>query len=625
MINVYLVQPNYTLTINQKINYWLPYSAATIWSFASKNPVINKNYKLADILFYRQNINEYVDTIEDNSIIAMSCYVWNWQYNQTLAKKIKETKKNCYIVVGGPEITNRPLENNFFRQYPYIDSIVLGEGEITFNNVLLSNLEGKPKRIYHSSRIDNIDEIPSPYLNGIFDKIVSNNSEALWSTVIETNRGCPFQCTFCDWGSLTYSKIKKYQLERVFSELEWVGKNSIDFLSVADANFGIFKERDFLISEKICEVKEKYGFPRNIGFSFNKNSNTDIIEIVKLLNKSNLSRGLTVSFQSMNQGVLKNIKRINMDINNAREIFSLLDYENLAYYSELILGLPGESLTTWKQGMVCLLDNGQHQCIDVFPAMLLENSELNSIESKSKFNIKHVVVQNFTQATLSNSQTEIPEIAKLVRSTDTMSSNDYIRSYMFAWIIINFHSYGWTQIYSRFLNNQKKLNYYKFYNLLENFLLQKKLPLLSNWYFEYQKNITDYLDNHQEFLNAIGQQDILRDVQTKMHSNREKIFEEINEIFLKTINLDINDTLLCNLKNYQNHYVSNFQLTYPYTVFLDKGIFKVINGNHYRENIDSCQVSLNEKFKDQKEFLEMLTTRRRNNWGKSILKFENIL
>ena len=67
-------------------------------------------------------------------------------------------------------------------------------------------------------RITDVDDIPSPYLNGMLDAY----GEAVEGTaIIETNRGCPYGCTFCDWGSATLSRIRKFDLDRVFAELEW--------------------------------------------------------------------------------------------------------------------------------------------------------------------------------------------------------------------------------------------------------------------------------------------------------------------------------------------------------------------------------------------------------------------
>ena len=72
--------------------------------------------------------------------------------------------------------------------------------------------------------------------------------------IIETNRGCPYGCTFCDWGSATLSRIRKFDIERVFAELEWCAEARLRAIGIADANFGIF-ERDVEIAEQIADTE----------------------------------------------------------------------------------------------------------------------------------------------------------------------------------------------------------------------------------------------------------------------------------------------------------------------------------------------------------------------------------
>ena len=85
-------------------------------------------------------------------------------------------------------------------------------------------------------------DIPSPYLAGYFDEIVDEMREqglepyALW----ETNRGCPYSCTFCDWGSATMTKVRKFSLERAKAEAKWFSDKKIKAVYNCDANFGIF-------------------------------------------------------------------------------------------------------------------------------------------------------------------------------------------------------------------------------------------------------------------------------------------------------------------------------------------------------------------------------------------------
>ena len=613
-IAVYLAQPNYQAVINGKPNYWLPYSIGMIWSYAIQDSEIAKHYHLEKLIYVREDIDKIARSVIDGSVVAFSCYLWNWEYNIALAKRIRQYSPNVLIVFGGPQVSNRPLETDFFKHHPYIDSVVLAEGEVAFAECLKQFIKGQKQKIYQHSRLSNLD-IPSPYLTGLFDQLILDNPGVLWNTTLETNRGCPFQCTFCDWGSLTYSKIKKFDEERVYNEIEWIGKHGIDYLVLADANFGIFKERDYKIANKICEVKRKYNYPGNLNISFTKNSNSHIVDMVKLFSDSNMSRGLTISFQSMDEAVLSNIKRDNMDINNAGELFRLLDQQQLTHYSELIIGLPSETAETWRRGLVDLISLGQHQCIDVFYAMLLENSEMNHPAYKDKFGIKSVEVENFmhTNFTFNN---DIAEKMSIIKETNSMSTDSIIDSYMFSWVIVNFHCYGWTQIYSRFFNATSTVTYEEFYSTLSTYITNNSMGIISELYWRYKKQLDLYIKNNAEFIRLGFNQDILRDVQQYFHKNKHEIEILINEF----VTLKFNDKLFPALSKYQQHFVAAKDHSYPYTVELDYGINRTITLNEdYTSDIQSCILNLTGDFASEKEFLSKLITWRRNGWGKAMI------
>ena len=60
----------------------------------------------------------------------------------------------------------------------------------------------------------------------------------LRGTVWETNRGCPFSCTYCDWGSATASKVSRMDMDKLGKELLWFAKNKVEFiLSYSFASF----------------------------------------------------------------------------------------------------------------------------------------------------------------------------------------------------------------------------------------------------------------------------------------------------------------------------------------------------------------------------------------------------
>ena len=73
-------------------------------------------------------------------------------------------------------------------------------------------------------RLRDFENVPSPYLTGVFDELIKENPKERWLASWETNRGCPFSCAFCDWGSATASKVSRMHLDRIYKELDWFSK-----------------------------------------------------------------------------------------------------------------------------------------------------------------------------------------------------------------------------------------------------------------------------------------------------------------------------------------------------------------------------------------------------------------
>jgi radical SAM superfamily enzyme YgiQ (UPF0313 family) len=389
------VQPNFQQGPKELNAHYLPYSAGVIWSYAIADPWIKNNFEVTEWVWRRDAVEPLAQRLAQNDIVTFSTYVWNHRYNYEVARRVKELNPNVLTIFGGPEpaITDPEL----FVKEPFIDIVICFEGEITFRNLMLAyptkqfddipglliNRDGKVINTGDAKRIESLTDIPSPYLSGVFDQLIKDNPGVMWQGTLETSRGCPFACTFCDWGSLTYNKVKKFELERVFDELEWMAKRNFDFISFTDANFGMFAERDSMIADKIIECQEKYGSPRTFSVAWAKNQKKEVVDIVKkLLDARGFNQGLTLSVQSLDLDVLENIRRKNMEMSKLNEVFELCEQRNIPTYTELILGLPGETLETWKKNFWSLYEMGNHTGLTVFQAQLLENAEMNLLQKK---------------------------------------------------------------------------------------------------------------------------------------------------------------------------------------------------------------------------------------------------
>jgi tRNA A37 methylthiotransferase MiaB len=467
--NVYLFQPNDDHGYLDHPKYWIPYSSGCIWSYVAQFPDITDQFQLKRLFFQRLNPSLVMDQIDSPTLCGFSAYVWNVNYCLHMAELIKQRWPDCVIVFGGPSTSGKMLKHAF------IDTVVISEGEENFLAILRTIANGQqPDTIYQKRRIESLD-IPSPYLTGVFDQIIRENPTARWSVTFETNRGCPYSCTFCDWGGMTYSKVKKFDLDKVRAEIEWMGRNPVNTIWCADANVGIFKDRDLEIAKMLREVSNRdSSVISDITFQFAKNSNEVVFQIAQALGP--YGQGVTLSLQSLHQPTLEAIKRTNMKSQDIKEMLALSEKYQVATSTEIILGLPMETLDSWKQGFSKILEMGNHGHIDVWPASLLENAELNSPETRQKYNLKSVTLRKIKQPGVHNQDTGrqdvIEENSDIVCSTSTMTTDDIVEGQMYAWMFQHIHSPGYSQIISKFLRHVHGISYREFYDALFKKLLE---------------------------------------------------------------------------------------------------------------------------------------------------------
>lgn len=455
MHNLYLFQPQYRVSFNDKDQYWFPYAVGCLWSYAKQFEVA-KTWDLKRILFKREPIDKVIKTIVNPSLCAFSVYIWNEKYCLRLAKEIKVLWPNCVIAFGGPQVSSH------YTKYSFIDTMVIGEGEPAFVSMLQKVVEGKePQLFYNEKRMDSLDTVPSPYVDGTFDHLIEQNPNLFWSAPFETNRGCPYSCTFCDWGGLTRSKVKKFSLERIVNELAWLKDKKIRTMFLTDANFGIFKERDLEIANLLRQFSEANGNLEYIAMNYAKNSNEHVFKIAQAFGKIN--KGITFSVQSMNPDTLEEIKRKNMDVGDIKTLMKLSAEYNIPHYTEVILGLPHETLSTWKSGIAELLELGQHSRIDVLFNMILDNTEMKEAQV-GPFKLKTIEADDVVAFSV-DEETGIKETAPIVVSTSTMTTDEIVEAFIYTWMVIAFHIGGYSMNASMALR-AKGIAYRRFYDKL---------------------------------------------------------------------------------------------------------------------------------------------------------------
>jgi hypothetical protein len=463
----------------------------------------------------------------------------------------------------------------------------MGEGEEAWLDVLRRILRGEPPgQFSQKTRLQNLD-IPSPYTLGLFDHMMAQYPDATWSMVFETNRGCPFACTFCDWGGVTYSKIKKFNLEKVQDDLEWAVDRPIEYLFCADANFGTFRARDLEIARMIRDVSDRSGLIKYVNLQYAKNSSEIVFEIAKILGP--ISQGVTVSVQSLHDDTLEAVKRRNMEINDIRKMMKLSEEHGVTTNSDMIIGLPLETLETWKTGITDLLDMGQHNRIDVWFSQLLANSELSQPQSRIRYGIKSVIAKNFVAPACIEDLHSVPEEMEIITGTNTMGTGDLVEGYMYAWMIVNFHGDGYSQFISRWCHHTHGVSFRSYYDAL--FEKIKSDAVFEPFYQEIKQMVSDYLHTGD-----FPSEKIMRGSGKKLHAfnsewiylNRRQAYTLAYEVAGALVPVDHEALVL------QENFLYDDTKTYP--LLLD------VNFNVRTWQPEPCQIEITPNVKDIANF-----------------------
>lgn len=409
-------------------------------------------------------------------VYLFSNYVWNVGINLRLSAAIKAISPASITIHGGPSTPSYEQDcEKFFADNPHVDVTVRGEGELTFaatlaaldvNNLLrlevLREVEGITyrtadgvHRTANRDRIADLDTIPSPYLLGLFDEFGSVGAGA----VIETNRGCPYGCTFCDWGSATLSKVRKFDLDRVYKELEWSAKHKIEDASIGDANFGML-ERDVAITEKIADLKRSYGFPRSVAINYAKNQVQYLRQIIDIMASVEILAEGVVSLQTTDEQALKVINRSNIKLDKYNELSSEFRKARLPLAADIMMGLPGSTPTSFKNDLQRCTDRDIR--VRANPTQLLPNSPMN----EPSYRKKHGIVAapgEFLKETATYTRQEWDEM-------------DHLRMAYYL-----FDSYGILRYVARFVRSETGMGEVDFYDKVQTEVLRhpEAWPVLS--------------------------------------------------------------------------------------------------------------------------------------------------
>ena len=431
---------------------YLPYSVALLQAYLQRHSARPERYDFALPIVQRLRPAEAVRRLGGADIAGFSAYVWNCNRSLAVARELKAAQPETLVVFGGPHVPDDA--ESFLREHPYVDVVCHGEGEQTFFELAeryperewedvasLSFLDGAGRFVAtpRRQRLTDLGLVPSPFLENVFAPLMQALPDTVWRTVWETNRGCPFKCTFCDWGSAIAAKVHRFELDRIYAEAEWIAANGIEYLFIADANFGILP-RDVDIAEAVVEAAKRHGWPKRVLVQQTKNATERAYQTMKTIAEAGLATEMNISIQTTTPEVLEAIKRQNISLETYAELQRRFVRDGIPTFVDMIVGLPAETPDTFKTSVSSVLESGQHHRVQFHNLTILPNAEMGDPAYQAAYGLKAVstkIVNNHAPAdTLDDG---IVETQQLVIGAASYSSEEWREMRTFAWLTLLYH------------------------------------------------------------------------------------------------------------------------------------------------------------------------------------------
>lgn len=361
--------------------------------------------------------DELADAIEREgpALCLFSNYVWSVDANLAASDLAKRADARCLTIHGGPSAPKYPAAaREFLARHPHVDVLVRGEGEATVAE-LAARLAGaleRPRRAREAALrevqgitfiaedgelvrtpdrplLADLDGLGSPYLNGLFDRLLADRHPghplvAVQHATLETNRGCPYGCAFCDWGSATLQEVRRFGIERVRAELEWIARHRTRDLFISDANFGMLP-RDVDIARAMADVRSAYGYPKQINANYAKNGPRRLPEIFRIWKNAGFVFEPVIAIQSMDRSTLVALNRSNIKSDRYLELSDAFRKLRLPVRVHLMLGLPGQTVASWMNDLELCFK--RQEDVQLFLTRLLPNSPMADPEYVARHSI----------------------------------------------------------------------------------------------------------------------------------------------------------------------------------------------------------------------------------------------
>jgi hypothetical protein len=334
-------------------------------------------------------------------VMAFSIYTWNAAEFLDLMRQVKAICPQLLIVAGGPHV--QKARDYLFSEA--VDVIVQGEGEATFTDFLDTPDSSQWKNIpglafvqdgelaltAERPRFRDLDQLPSA-LEVI--SLLDPDGKPYDCVAYETSRGCPYKCSFCEWGTGAIgTKMLSFSVERIRHDWNRIVDAGIRNIWLCDSNFGALKQ-DVEKAQTMCEIKQRTGLPHTFATSWSKKHSERSQKIVLMLHEHNLLPHYHLALQTLTPLALELCHRENMSANKYEPIAREMAKARVPIACELIWGLIGDNLKDFEKNLDRLF--AVFPTINIFGYTLLPGTEF--YDKRDEYKIETLPVAGYGKA-----------------------------------------------------------------------------------------------------------------------------------------------------------------------------------------------------------------------------------
>lgn len=341
-----------------------------------------------EVIIENENV-EVIDFNEPVDLVAITVTVDVMNRAAEISKEFK--KRGVKVIAGGIHITADPdgTANSF-------DAIIIGMAERVWGRVLEDIKNNSIKKIYYDMENISGKEIVSPKYE------IINNKKYLYTNIISTSRGCPFQCDFC-YNSCTNS-LKTYinrPIEDVIKDIKTLKTKHIMFI---DDNF---IGNPTWTKEFLNEIK-------HLKLKWNAAVTSNIVDMPQLLDEMKEAgcQSLFIGFESINSKSIESVNKVQNSVSRYEKLVDEIHKRGIMINASFVFGLDEDDAAIFKNTLDWIVKNKietvTSHIMTPYPGTKLYSSLLkeNRITdyNLSKYNTSHVVYKpkNMTPEELYN-------------------------------------------------------------------------------------------------------------------------------------------------------------------------------------------------------------------------------